>query len=91
MQIMKYTFCFQVAQIETQQKAIHDLKANLMDDLNQRGVLSDPECQRVLQIHQEEQAKLSDKLDSQRQRQEKVRESEGCNVIVIHTLYLPSN
>ena len=42
-----------MAQIEEQQKAIFNLKANLMDDLNEKGVLSDPECQRVIKIHQE--------------------------------------
>ena len=42
-----------MAKIEEQQKAIHNLKSNLMDDLNEKGVLSDPECQRVIQIHQQ--------------------------------------
>ena len=69
-----------MAEIETQQKAIHNLKSNLMDDLNDRGVLSDPECQRVIEIHQQEQAKLNDKLESQRAKQEKVR---GCLFIKI--------
>ena len=43
----------QMAKIEEQQKAIHNLKSSLMDDLNDKGMLSDPDCQRVLQIHQQ--------------------------------------
>ena len=42
----------QMARIEEQQKAIFNLKSNLMDDLNDKGVLSDPECQKVIEIHQ---------------------------------------
>ena len=41
-----------MARIEEQQKAIFNLKSNLMDDLNDKGVLSDPECQKVIEIHQ---------------------------------------
>ena len=43
----------QVARIEEQQKAINSLKANLMDDLNARGILSTPECEKVLSVHKE--------------------------------------
>ena len=49
-----------MAKIEEQQKAIHNLKSNLMDDLNEKGILSDPECQRVIQVHQKEQEKLNE-------------------------------
>ncbi|ELT95533.1 hypothetical protein CAPTEDRAFT_186105 [Capitella teleta] len=62
----------EMARIEEQQKAIHNLKSNLMDDLNEKGILSDPECQRVIEIHQQEQEKLNNKLDSQRDKQEKI-------------------
>ena len=71
---------FQLAHIESQQKAINDLKASMLDELNQRGQLSDPECQRVLQIHQDEQARLNSKLDDQRDKQEQVREKRQKNV-----------
>ena len=65
----------QMAKIEEQQKAIHNLKSNLMDDLNEKGILSDPECQRVIEVHQREQEKLNEKLESQRAKQERVRKS----------------
>ena len=42
-----------MARIEEQQKAINSLKANLMDDLNARGILSTPECEKVLNVHKE--------------------------------------
>ena len=45
--------CVQMARIEEQEKAIHNLKSNLMDDLNAKGILSDPECQKVIQLHQQ--------------------------------------
>jgi len=62
----------QLAKIEEQQRAIHSLKTSLIDDLNQRGVLSDPETQAVIRRHQEEQEALNNRLDAQRQAQEKV-------------------
>lgn len=40
-----------MALIEEQQSAINNLKTNLMDELNERGILSDPECQKVLERH----------------------------------------
>ena len=43
---------FQLAKIEEQQAAIHNLKTSLIDDLNARGVLSDPDTQKVIQRHQ---------------------------------------
>ena len=45
--------CLQLAKIEEQQRAIHNLKTSLIDDLNARGVLSDPETQAVIKRHQE--------------------------------------
>ena len=41
-----------MAQIEEQQKAIYNLKSSLMDDLHEKGMLSDPACQKVLEKHQ---------------------------------------
>ena len=66
-----------MAKIEEQQKAIHNLKSNLMDDLNDKGILSDPECQRVIEVHQREQEQLNEKLESQRAKQERV-----CNLML---------
>ncbi|KAL4231314.1 smoothened signaling pathway [Mactra antiquata] len=62
----------ELAKIEEQQKAIHNLKTNLIDDLNARGVLSDPETQAVIQRHQQEQDALNQRLDVQRLQQEKL-------------------
>ncbi|CAH1782700.1 unnamed protein product [Owenia fusiformis] len=62
----------EMVKIEEQQKAIHNLKSNLMDDLNERGVLSDPECQRVIETHQKNQEVLQEKLEAQRLKQEKL-------------------
>ncbi|RUS90472.1 hypothetical protein EGW08_001740, partial [Elysia chlorotica] len=65
----------EMARIEEQQKAINSLKANLMDDLNARGILSTPECEKVLNVHKEEQERLSRKLDDQRAKQEQMLQS----------------
>ena len=62
----------QLSKIYEQQKAIHNLKSNLMDDLNEKGILSDPECQKVIEMHQKEQENLNKRLDTQRNKQEKV-------------------
>ena len=43
-----------------------------MDDLNEKGILTDPECQKVIEMHQKEQDSLNKRLDSQRSKQEKV-------------------
>ncbi len=77
-----------MARIEEQQKAIHNLKSNLMDDLNDKGILSDPQCQKVIEIHQQEQEKLATKLESQRAKQQKVRISHFLffNWWVVHIL-----
>ena len=47
------SLCPQMTQIQEQQKAIHNLKASLMDDLSERGILSTPECERILDIHKQ--------------------------------------
>ncbi|XP_005098587.1 myosin-9 isoform X2 [Aplysia californica] len=62
----------EVAKIEEQQKAINNLKANLMDDLNARGILSTPEMEKILDIHKQEHEKLNQKLDGQRNKQEQM-------------------
>ncbi|XP_071089451.1 limbin-like [Haliotis cracherodii] len=61
----------EMAQIEEQQKAINNLKVNLMDELTDRGVLSSPECERIIETHKERQEQLNKKLDSQRKKQER--------------------
>ncbi|KAK2151621.1 hypothetical protein LSH36_356g01032 [Paralvinella palmiformis] len=61
----------EMAQIEHQQKAIHNLKSSLMDDLSERGMLSDPKCQKVIELHQKQQEKLNKKLENDRAKQEK--------------------
>ncbi|KAH9510198.1 hypothetical protein Btru_043739 [Bulinus truncatus] len=65
----------EMAKIEEQQKAINNLKANLLDDLNSRGILTSPECERILQRHKEEQEELNEKLDKERLKQEKMLRS----------------
>lgn len=62
----------ELAKIDEQQRAIHNLKANLIDDLNARGVLTDPQTQAVIKRHQEDQEKLTKRLDDQRLHQEKM-------------------
>ncbi|KAK7484926.1 hypothetical protein BaRGS_00023846 [Batillaria attramentaria] len=65
----------EMTKIEEQQKAINSLKANLMDDLNERGILSTPECERILQVHKEESEQLHQRLEKQRSKQEKMLRS----------------
>ncbi|XP_046570165.1 LOW QUALITY PROTEIN: limbin-like [Haliotis rubra] len=65
----------EMAQIEEQQKAINNLKVNLMDELTDRGVLSSPECERIIETHKERQEQLNKKLDSQRKKQEKAMQA----------------
>nr|KAG5698070.1 hypothetical protein BaRGS_016718 [Batillaria attramentaria] len=59
----------EMTKIEEQQKAINSLKANLMDDLNERGILSTPECERILQVHKE---MLRSKLQERMQQRERL-------------------
>ncbi|XP_056006535.1 trichohyalin-like isoform X2 [Ostrea edulis] len=61
----------ELALIEEQQAAINNLKSNLIDELSERGILSDPECQKVLDRHKQDQEQLNKKLESQRSKQEK--------------------
>ena len=43
----------QMARIEEQQMAIHNLKSNIMEDLTDKGVLSGSDCQKVIELHQQ--------------------------------------
>ncbi|CAL1547304.1 unnamed protein product [Lymnaea stagnalis] len=62
----------EMAKIEEQQKAINNLKANMLDDLNARGILTTPECEMILNRHKEEQENLNEKLEKERAKQEKM-------------------
>ncbi|KAK3095945.1 hypothetical protein FSP39_021134 [Pinctada imbricata] len=62
----------ELSKIEEQQKAINSLKSNLMDDLTERGILSNPECQAVLQRHKQAQDDLNKRVEQQRSKQEKL-------------------
>ena len=62
-----------MARIMRQQQAIHELKTNLLDDLSEKGALSDTKCQRVIELHRRNQDKLQATLDEQRAKQEEVR------------------
>ncbi|XP_076436466.1 limbin-like [Babylonia areolata] len=65
----------EMTQIEEQQKAINSLKANLMDDLNERGILSTPECERILDVHKQESEAMNQRLETQRNKQENLLRS----------------
>jgi len=43
----------QITRIKDQQQKINDLKANLMDDLNERGILDNQECQEIIQRYKQ--------------------------------------
>ncbi|XP_076460984.1 limbin-like [Babylonia areolata] len=62
----------EMTQIEEQQKAINNLKANIMDDLNERGILSTPECDLILDTHKQDTKALHQRMETQREKQEKI-------------------
>ncbi|XP_041369582.1 limbin-like [Gigantopelta aegis] len=62
----------ELAKIEEQQNAINNLKANLMDDLTDRGILTTPECEQIIARHKEEQDRLNKNLETQRMKQEQI-------------------
>lgn len=61
-----------MTEIDDKQRAINELKANLIDDLNERGVMSDIEAEQCLEKHRAQQDKLTRKLNDERDKQEKV-------------------
>ncbi|XP_059163330.1 trichohyalin-like [Physella acuta] len=67
---LQMTKARELAKIEEQQKAINNLKGNLLDDLNARGILSTPDCEKIITRHREEQDELTTKLDNYRSVQE---------------------
>ncbi|XP_013387962.1 trichohyalin-like [Lingula anatina] len=62
----------ELSKIDQQQKAIFNLKSSLMEELNTQGVMSDPDTQRVLEKHQEQQEQLNKKLEQQKERQQRL-------------------
>ncbi|XP_077991891.1 uncharacterized protein LOC144446076 [Glandiceps talaboti] len=61
----------ELATIEEQQKALNNLKMNMMDELTDNGIISNPEGRKIIEEHQKEVEKLEGKLNAQRQSQEK--------------------
>lgn len=62
----------ELAKIEEQQRAINNLKSNLLDDLNARNLLDDTETQKILLSHKQAQDELSKNMDEQRVKHEKL-------------------
>ncbi|XP_066278438.1 limbin-like isoform X2 [Branchiostoma lanceolatum] len=60
----------ELATIEEQREALNKLTTNLVDELSDKGVLTDPECKKVIEQHKKDVDKLEKKLHHQRQRQE---------------------
>ena len=61
-----------MTEIDEKQRAINELKANLLDDLSERGVMSDIEAEQCLEEHKAQQEKLTNKLNNERDKQERV-------------------
>ncbi|XP_033757199.1 myosin heavy chain, striated muscle-like isoform X2 [Pecten maximus] len=69
---MQVSKAHELSKIQEQQKAINDLKMNLMDDLNERGVLGNQECHDIIERYREEQDKLQQTLADRQKQHEKV-------------------
>lgn len=61
-----------MARIEEQQRAIHELKSSLVSELEDQGMLADPQCRALIEQHQAQQRELVEKQEAQRRKQEKV-------------------
>ncbi|XP_028390926.1 uncharacterized protein LOC114515809 [Dendronephthya gigantea] len=61
----------QIAEINKQQRALSQLQTSILDDLDEKGVLVDPETKAILQQHQEQSQNLEKVLKDQRNQQEK--------------------
>ena len=46
-------FISQIAEINKQQRALGQLQTSIIDDLDEKGVLVDPETKEILKQHQE--------------------------------------
>ncbi|XP_063433599.1 limbin-like [Mytilus trossulus] len=62
----------ELAKIEQQQKAINNLKTNLLEDLNSRDLLNDTETQKIIQSHRQAQDDLNKQMEEHRVKQEKM-------------------
>ncbi|XP_067937333.1 limbin-like [Watersipora subatra] len=62
----------ELTEIDEKQRAINELKANLIDDLSERGVMSDGEAEMCLEQHKAQQTKLTNKLNNEREKQERM-------------------
>lgn len=77
-----------MSEIDEKQRAINDLKANLIDDLNERGVMSDIEAEQCLDQHRAQQEKLTRKLDNEKDKQEKVCTAHVLTFVQLTYLYI---
>ncbi|XP_069140013.1 limbin-like [Argopecten irradians] len=68
---MQVSKAHELTKIQEQQKAINDLKMNLMDDLNERGVLKNDECHEIIERYKQEQDKLQQSLSERQKQHEK--------------------
>lgn len=60
----------QIAEINKQQRALGQLQTGILDDLEEKGVLMDPETKEILQRHQDQTQQLEIVLKKQREQQE---------------------
>ncbi|XP_038070611.1 uncharacterized protein LOC119739670 [Patiria miniata] len=61
----------EIATIEEQQKALWQLKMNMLDDMTETGIIRNADCKKVIENHQKEAKNLENKLKAQREKQEK--------------------
>ncbi|XP_060063934.1 trichohyalin-like [Ylistrum balloti] len=71
---MQVSKAHELSKIQEQQKAINNLKMNLMDDLNERGVLDNKECHEIIDRYREEQDKLQQTLAAKQKQHEQALE-----------------
>ncbi|XP_022091836.1 trichohyalin-like [Acanthaster planci] len=61
----------EIATIEEQQKALWQLKMNMLDNMTEEGIIRNADCKKVIETHQKEAKNLENKLKAQREKQEK--------------------
>ncbi|XP_071793677.1 uncharacterized protein [Asterias amurensis] len=61
----------EMATIEEQQKALWQLKMNMLDNMTENGILRNADCKKVIDTHQKEAKNLENKLNAEREKQEK--------------------
>ena len=47
-----FVFLIQLATIEEQQKALLQLKMNMLDELTEKGIMKNAQCKKVIETHQ---------------------------------------